>query len=48
MALLDVVDTPIQGKWQVIHLKNKKLSPTLKAFKHFLLEQGGALIDAWS
>lgn len=48
IALLDVVDTPIEGQWRVIHLKNKKLSPTLKAFKHFLLEQGGALIDTWS
>lgn len=48
MALLDVVDTPIQGSWYVIHLKNKKLSPALKAFKHFLMEQGGSLIDAWA
>ena len=48
IALLDVVDTPVWGEWRVIHLKNKKLSPTLKAFKHFLIEQGGALIDAWS
>lgn len=48
IALLDVVDTPIQGQWRVSHLKNKKLSPTLKAFKHFLIEQGGALIDTWA
>ena len=48
IALLDVVDTPVQGQWRVSHLKNKKLSPTLKAFKHFLIEQGGALIDTWA
>jgi DNA-binding transcriptional LysR family regulator len=48
MVVMDVVDTPIQGQWQVVHLRNKKLSPTLKAFKQFLIEQGEALINAWA
>jgi hypothetical protein len=29
-------------------LKQKKLSPAAKAFKGFLIEQAGALIDSWA
>jgi hypothetical protein len=39
---------PIVGNWYVTHLKQKKLSPAAKAFKSFLIEQGGALIDSWA
>lgn len=48
LVVMDVVDTPINGQWQVIHLKNKKLSPAVRAFKTYLIEQGEALINVWA
>jgi hypothetical protein len=29
-------------------VRHKKLSPAALAFKEFLVEQGGALMDSWS
>ena len=48
MALVDIGGMPIMGKWYVTHLTQKKLSPAAKAFKEFLIEQGGPLIDSWA
>ncbi|MCW2311991.1 LysR family transcriptional regulator [Rhodoferax antarcticus] len=48
IALLDVQGLPQMNHWYVTHLKHKKLSPATNAFKAFLLEQGGALMDTWS
>ena len=48
MALLDVVGMPMVGHWYITHLHNKRLAPAAKAFKEFLIEQGGPLIDAWA
>jgi DNA-binding transcriptional LysR family regulator len=48
LALVDVNGMPIVGHWYVTHLSQKKLSPAAKAFKAFLIEQGGALIDGWA
>ena len=48
LALLDVLGLPQINHWYVTHLSSKKLSPAAKAFEDFLLEQGGALMDAWS
>ena len=48
LALLDVVGLPQINHWYVTHLSSKKLSPAALAFKEFLIEQGGALMDAWS
>jgi DNA-binding transcriptional LysR family regulator len=48
LALLDVVGLPQINHWYVTHLNSKKLSPAALAFKDFLIEQGGALMDAWS
>lgn len=48
LALLDVQGLPQVNHWYVTHLSSKKLSPAAKAFKSFLIEQGGALMDAWS
>jgi hypothetical protein len=39
---------PIVGHWYVTHLRQNRLSPASKAFKDFLIEQGGPLIDAWA
>lgn len=48
LALIDINGMPIVGDWYVTHLKQKKLSPAAKAFKGFLIEQAGALIDSWA
>lgn len=48
IALLDVQGLPQMNHWYVTHLSSKKLSPATRAFKEFLIEQGGALMDAWS
>ena len=48
LALLDVQGLPQINHWYVTHLSSKKLSPAALAFKDFLIEQGGALMDAWS
>ncbi len=48
LALLDVQGLPQINHWYVTHLSSKKLSPAALAFKEFLIEQGGALMDAWS
>jgi len=48
LALLDVQGLPQINHWYVTHLSSKKLSPAARAFKDFLIEQGGALMDTWS
>jgi LysR family transcriptional regulator, low CO2-responsive transcriptional regulator len=48
IALLDVQGLPQINHWFVTHLRHKKLSPAARSFKEFLIEQGGALMDAWS
>lgn len=48
IALVDIVGLPVMGHWYVTHLSQKKLSPAARAFKEFLIEQGGALMDSWS
>ncbi len=48
LALLDVAGLPQINHWYVTHLSSKKLSPAALAFKEFLIEQGGALMDTWS
>jgi DNA-binding transcriptional LysR family regulator len=48
LGLVDINGMPIVGHWYVTHLKQKKLSPAAKAFKEFLIEQAGSLIDSWA
>ncbi|BCO28608.1 HTH-type transcriptional activator CmpR [Rhodoferax lithotrophicus] len=48
LALLDVQGLPQINHWYVTHLSSKKLSPAANAFKEFLIQQGGALMDTWS
>ncbi len=48
MALLDVAGMPMVGNWYITHLHHKRLAPAAQAFKAFLIEQGGPLIDAWA
>ena len=48
IALVDIKGMPVMGDWYITHLSSKKLSPAARAFKEFLIEQGGALMDSWS
>jgi DNA-binding transcriptional LysR family regulator len=48
IALVDIQGLPQVGHWYVTHLRHRKLSPATQAFKGFLIEQGGALMDSWS
>ena len=48
IALVDIEGLPQINHWYVSHLSHKKLSPAALAFKEFLVEQGGALMDSWS
>ncbi len=48
IALVDIEGMPLVGHWYVTHLRQRKLSPAARAFKEFLTEQGGALMDSWS
>ncbi len=48
IALIDIEGLPQINHWYISHLSHKKLSPAALAFKEFLVEQGGALMDSWS
>jgi DNA-binding transcriptional LysR family regulator len=48
IALVDIEGMPMVGNWYITHLSHKKLSPAARAFKDFLIEQGGPLMDSWS
>jgi DNA-binding transcriptional LysR family regulator len=48
LALVDIEGLPSMGHWYITHMTSKKLSPAAQAFKAFLIEQGGALMNAWS
>jgi LysR family transcriptional regulator, low CO2-responsive transcriptional regulator len=48
LVLLDVKGLPLIRHWYVTRLKMKRLSPAALEFERFLLEEGGALVDAWS
>lgn len=45
---LDLEDLPIVRHWYVTHLASKRLSPAVNAFKTFLIEEAGPLVDAWA
>ncbi len=48
IAIVDIEGLPQMGHWYVTHMSHKKLSPAAQAFKGFLIEQAGALMDSWS
>lgn len=48
LGLVDISGMPIVGHWYVTHLKQNRLSPAALAFKNFLIEQGGPLIESWA
>ncbi len=44
LAVLDVRGFPVLRNWYVVHRRDKRLPPVAKAFRHFLLEDGAALL----
>ena len=38
LVILDVEGFPIMRQWRLVHLKDKNLSATARAFKHFILQ----------
>ena len=45
LAILDVRGFPLMLNWYLVHRENKRLPPVALAFKEFLIEDGGALIE---
>jgi DNA-binding transcriptional LysR family regulator len=45
IALLDVIGTPIERAWHVVHLTGKWLSPASHAYRRFLLENTAAYLE---
>lgn len=43
IARLDVVGTPLQRHWFVVHRADKRLLPATQAFRQFLLQESGGL-----
>jgi DNA-binding transcriptional LysR family regulator len=48
IALLDIIGLPHKGHWYITHRALKKLSPAARAFKEYVIEQGGPKINAWA
>lgn len=48
LVLLDIEGLPIIRHWYVTHLKSKRLSPAALAFKTFLIDEAGPLINLWA
>lgn len=48
IALVNIDGMPLMGNWYITHLSHKKLSPAARAFKEFLVEQGGPLVNSWA
>ncbi len=46
LVMLDVRGLPVVRQWHVAHLAKKRLSPTARAFKEFVLAQGRDLLHA--
>ena len=46
LVVLDVVGLPLVRRWHIVNIRGKALSPAAEALRHFVLEQGEALIAA--
>jgi len=46
LIALDVRGTPVVRQWHVAYLAKKRMSPTARAFKEFVLAQGRDLLRA--
>lgn len=48
LTLLDLEGLPLTRHWHVTHLQSKRLSPAAGAFKSFLIEEAGPLVNLWA
>ncbi|WP_460841248.1 LysR family transcriptional regulator [Noviherbaspirillum agri] len=48
LTLLDLDGLPLMRHWHVTHLQSKRLSPAATAFKSFLIEEAGSLVNLWA
>ena len=46
MARLDVIGTPIERTWHIVHMRHKPLSPACQAFRAFLLDETAPFLEA--
>jgi DNA-binding transcriptional LysR family regulator len=46
LVVLDLIGVPIMRRWHIVNVRGKPLSPAAEALRHFVLEQGEALIAA--
>ena len=44
LVVLDILGLPIMRRWHIVNVRGKPLSPAAEALRHFVLEQGEALI----
>jgi DNA-binding transcriptional LysR family regulator len=47
IALVHVEGLPVVREWNVVHLRQKQLSPAALAFQQFVLAEGGAFFRQW-
>jgi len=47
LIVLRVEGLPVVREWNVVHRRDKRLSPAAEAFKAFVLEEGGAFLERW-
>ena len=45
VSVLDVIGTPIERTWYVVHMNSKRLLPAGQRFRQFLLEQAAPGLD---
>jgi DNA-binding transcriptional LysR family regulator len=45
IALLDIAGTPIERIWHIVHLRSKRLSPTCRVFRRFLLDNTAEYLE---
>jgi DNA-binding transcriptional LysR family regulator len=48
LIVLDVKNFPVMLDWFVVHRQHKALPPVAQAFKHFLMQDGAALIERFT
>ncbi|MGE5650412.1 MAG: LysR family transcriptional regulator [Bacillota bacterium] len=48
LTLLDIEGLPLMRHGHVTHLQSKRLSPAAQAFKAFLIEEAGPLVNLWA
>jgi DNA-binding transcriptional LysR family regulator len=47
LALVHAPGLPVMRSWNVVHLREKRLSPAAAAFKAFVLDEGRAFLRHW-